>query len=131
MADADIQVELVAADRVVWSGDATMVLTRTTEGELGILANHVPVMAVLVPGTVEIRASGGDRVVAAVDGGFLSVANNRISILSASAQLSDEIDVEQARRDAESDAAGDDDDNDDEELKRFGEARVRAVELAS
>jgi F-type H+-transporting ATPase subunit epsilon len=130
MADAQLRVELVAADRMVWSGDATMIITRTMEGELGILANHIPVMAVLIDGTVEIRTSDGDRLVAAINGGFLSVANNRVSILSAGAQLSDEIDVDEARREVD-DARGSGDDDDAAEVVRFAEARIRAVELAS
>ncbi len=129
MADADLQVELVAADRVVWSGSATMIITRTMEGELGILANHIPVMAVLVDGTVEIRTSDGERKVAAINGGFLSVANNRVSILSADAQMSDEIDVDKARSEADESPDGDDDGA--AESARFAEARIRAVELAS
>ena len=79
---ADLQVELVAADRVVWSGRASMVLARTTEGDVGILRDHSPVLSVLVPGVIEIDPEEGDRVVAAVDGGFLSVAANRVSILA-------------------------------------------------
>ena len=71
MAD-DLHLELVSADRVVWSGEAKMVLTRTTEGELGVMAHHTPLMGVLVPGTVEVRAVEGADLVAAVDGGFLS-----------------------------------------------------------
>jgi F-type H+-transporting ATPase subunit epsilon len=131
MADTDLQVELVAADRVVWSGEATMIITRTMEGELGILANHIPVMAVLVDGTVEIRTSDGERKVAAINGGFLSVANNRVSILSADAQLSDDIDADQARRDVDNADGSADEDSDDANTVRFAQARIRAVELAS
>ena len=107
MADNDqLQVELVAADRTVWSGQATMVIARTTEGDVGVLRNHAPLLSLLVPGVVEISAVEGDDQVAAVDGGFLSVANNRVSILSEHAVLSHEIDVEQARADLEA-AEGD------------------------
>jgi hypothetical protein len=57
VSDSDLHVELVAADRVVWSGDATIVIARTTEGEVGILANHAPLMSLMVPGVVEVRAA--------------------------------------------------------------------------
>ena len=120
-----LQVELVAADRTVWSGQASMVVARTTEGDVGVLRNHAPLLSLLVPGVVEISAVEGDKQVAAVDGGFLSVANNRVSILSEHAVLSHEIDVEQAR--AELEAAEADGEDSDERAKR-AEARLRAAE---
>jgi F-type H+-transporting ATPase subunit epsilon len=105
------QLELVSADRVVWSGEATMVITRTIEGEVGILANHAPLLGVLAPGTVEIRPADGPTMVAAVDGGFLSVANNRISVLAERAAMADTIDLSEAQRnlDAVRSEGGDDD----------------------
>ncbi|CAN5474314.1 F0F1 ATP synthase subunit epsilon [soil metagenome] len=125
-----LQVELVAADRVVWSGEADSVIARTTEGDIGILADHAPILSLLVEGVVEVRTQSGDRVVAAVDAGFLSVAQNRVSLLAEDAQLSNEIDVEKARQQAErARSAGDDDDQ--VEAARRAEARVRAVERAS
>jgi F-type H+-transporting ATPase subunit epsilon len=101
MADDDLKVELVAADRVVWSGEATMVIARTTDGEVGLLKNHAPVLSVLVQSAVEVVTLEDERMYAVVDGGFLSVANNRVSILAEHAELSNEIDMEQARRDLE------------------------------
>ena len=97
MADSDtgqIEVELVAADRTEWSGQATMEIARTTEGDVGVLRNHAPLLSLLVDGVVEITPVEGDGLVAAVDGGFLSVANNRVSILAEHAVLGHEIDVE-------------------------------------
>jgi F-type H+-transporting ATPase subunit epsilon len=99
MAD-QLQVELVSADRVVWSGEATMLTARTTDGEIGVLRNHAPVLSVLLPSSVQIDAGDG-RVYAVIDGGFLSVANNRISVLAEHAQLANEVDLEGARRDLE------------------------------
>jgi len=98
MADL-LQLELVSADRVVWSGEASMVLARTTDGEIGVLANHTPVLSVLLPSAVEITEADGGRQYAVIDGGFLSVANNRISVLAEHAQLAAEVDLEAARRD--------------------------------
>lgn len=128
MADASLQIEMVSADRMVWSGEGSMVIARTTEGDLGILANHAPMLAVLVEGVVEVRTGGGDDVTAVVNGGFLSVANNRVSILSENAELSSEIDVEAARRDLEAAAGRGDSDEADESLRRHAEARLRAAE---
>ena len=65
MADA-LKVELVAADRTVWSGEATMVIARTTEGELGVLPGHAPLLGELAGGgVVTIRTDSGDDVVVA------------------------------------------------------------------
>ncbi|OIQ71033.1 ATP synthase epsilon chain [mine drainage metagenome] len=92
-----LAVELVSAERRVWSGEASMVLARTTEGELGILPNHAPLLGVLVNGVVTIRVADGTVQTAAVHGGFLSVANNRVSILAEVAELGSEIDRDRAR----------------------------------
>lgn len=131
MSDAALQVELVAADRLVWSGQATMVVARTTEGDLGILPGHAPLLSVLVPGVVDVTTAEGESWVAAVEDGFLSVADNRISILSERVEMSHEIDLEKARHDLErAHAAGELDDAAVAAL-RSAEARVRAAEKAS
>jgi F-type H+-transporting ATPase subunit epsilon len=101
VSDDLMQVELVAADRLVWSGEAKMVIARTTEGDVGILPNHAPVLSLMVHGIVDVTTSDDETWVAAVDAGFLSVANNRISILSEHAEMSHDIDLEKARADAE------------------------------
>ncbi len=129
MADDQLQVELVAADRTVWSGQATMVIARTAEGDIGVLRNHTPVLSLLVPGVVEIDPVDGERMRAAVDGGFVSVANNRVSILSEHAALADEIDVDEARSELEA-AQGDEGDDANDRVRR-AEARIRAVERSS
>lgn len=95
---SELQVELVAADRKVWSGPATMVVARTPDGDIGVLPGHEPVLTVLSGGSVTIRTADGD-VEAAVHGGFFSVSeNNRVSILAEAAELAPDIDVERARR---------------------------------
>ncbi len=131
MADNDqLQVELVAADRTVWSGQATMVVAKTAEGDIGVLRDHMPVLSLLVDGVVEITPVDGEKLFAAVDGGFLSVAHNRVSVLSQYAALSHEIDVEAARSELEA-AGADPDSADSAEQARRAEARIRAVERAS
>ena len=89
MADKLMHVELVAADRLVWSGEASMVIARTTEGDVGILPNHAPMLSLMVDGVVDVTTAEGETWIAAVDAGFLSVANNRISILAEHAEMSD------------------------------------------
>ena len=87
MSDDTLQVELVAADRLVWSGEATVVNARTAGGEIGILANHMPILSLLAAGVVEVETPDGESWVAAVDEGFLSVAGNRVSILASHAEM--------------------------------------------
>ncbi len=125
-----MQVELVAADRLVWSGEATMVIARTTEGDVGILPDHSPMLSLMVDGVVDVTTSAGETWVAAVDAGFLSVAGNRISILSEHAQMSHEVNLEAARADLErARAAGELDDAAEENAARaWAEARIRAAE---
>jgi F-type H+-transporting ATPase subunit epsilon len=133
VSDDLLQVELVAADRLVWSGEATMVIARTTEGDVGILPHHAPTLSLMVDGVVDVQTSEGETWVAAVDAGFLSVANNRISILSEHAEMSHEIDLEKARADLErARTAGEyESEAEAEEAVRRAEARIRAVERAS
>jgi F-type H+-transporting ATPase subunit epsilon len=91
-------VQLVAVERRLWSGTATSVVAQTTEGEIGILPGHEPMLGQLVEGgVVRIRTAEGDLVTAAVHGGFLSVTGAAVSVLAEAAELADEIDVEQAR----------------------------------
>ena len=130
MADNTMQVELVAADRLVWSGQATMVIARTTEGDVGILPNHAPMLSVMVDGIVDVRTADNETWVAAVDAGFLSVAANRISILAEHAEMSHDIDLEKARADLDrAHEAGENDDEAAEKAARaWAEARIRAAE---
>ncbi|NEM05205.1 MULTISPECIES: F0F1 ATP synthase subunit epsilon [Geodermatophilus] len=95
---ATLQVELVAVERTIWSGEASMVIARTTEGEIGVLPSHAPLLGELAPGgVVTIRTTEGQDVVAAAHGGFLSVTPQGVSILAETAEIASEIDVERAR----------------------------------
>ena len=94
-----LHVALVVPDRELWSGDATNVIAKTTEGDIGVLTGHSPVFGVLAEGSlVEIVSGDETRVRAAVSGGFLSVADDKVSILAAQAQLGPEVDADQAQR---------------------------------
>jgi F-type H+-transporting ATPase subunit epsilon len=133
VSDDLMQVELVAADRLVWSGEAKMVIARTTEGDVGILPHHAPVLSLMVHGIVDVTTSDDETWVAAVDAGFLSVANNRISILAEHAEMSHDIDLEKARADfdrCKSEGANDEEARQKAEAA-WAEARVRAAERAS
>ena len=128
MSDRTLHVEVVAADRLVWSGEATAVNGRTASGEIGILADHSPVLSLLDSGAVEVQTVDGETVTAAVDDGFISVANNRVSILASHAELAEDIDLSAAR--SELDSARGDDGRSPTEMRRL-EARVKVAEKVS
>ena len=116
---AEIAVELVAVERMLWSGQASIVTAQTTEGEIGVLPGHEPMLGQLVDnGVVVIRPVDGDKLVAAVQGGFLSISEDKVTILAEFAVWVDEIDVAEAEAAAASE---------DAETKALGEAELRAV----
>jgi len=93
-----MQVELVSVERPIWSGEATAVYARTTEGEIGVLAGHAPLLGALAPGwLVRILQADGAEQRVAVHGGFLSVRADGVSVLAEMAENADEIDVARAR----------------------------------
>jgi F-type H+-transporting ATPase subunit epsilon len=107
-----LTVELVSAERKVWSGEAGFVVALTLDGEIGILPGLVPTLGVLAEGFT-VRVSGGDAgdgIEAAVHGGFLSVSDDYVAILAEVAELSTEIDVARARAALERANATNDDD---------------------
>ena len=118
---SELQVELVSAERLLWSGAASMVIARTVDGDIGVLPGHSPVLALLAGGEVTVRTNDGD-VRAAVHGGFLSVADDRVSVLAEVAELADEIDLARAQRALDVAAA-----NADNKAEDLGE--LRAAEM--
>jgi F-type H+-transporting ATPase subunit epsilon len=124
-----LEVALVAAERVVWEGQATIVIARTTDGDVGILPGHAPLLGLLQGGTVQVRTVDGEFLVAAAPDGFISVANDRVSILAENAELGHDIDLEDARLE-QALATGTASESDADEV-RAAEARVRAAETAS
>jgi F-type H+-transporting ATPase subunit epsilon len=127
-----MQVEVVSADRVIWSGESTNVIAKTTDGEIGILPGHAPVLAVLQPSAVVIFCEDGrKREVVAVDGGFVSVSQGRVSILSEYAKLADELSVGEAERElAEAQKRLDSGDGSEDDRKHFqrATAQLRAAQ---
>lgn len=120
---ADIEVEFVTVERRFWSGTATMVVAKTTEGEIGIQSGHEPLLGELdAGGTVTVYTDEGKKV-AAVQGGFLSVTANKVSILGETAEWSESIDRAEAER-ALSEAG------DDQQAAATARGRLRAVEKA-
>ena len=127
-----LHVELVSADRTVWSGDAAMIIARTLEGDIGVLRGHAPTLSLLSASVVEIQVAGTNQlVVVAVDGGFLSVANDRVSILAERVERAEDIEVSQARIDLEEAKRLLASNNEGEQRVRHAEARIRAAEKVS
>ena len=103
-----LHVELLLPDRSLWSGEAGMVIAKTIDGDIGILAGHAPLFGILSPGSlvrireVEGNETPGDAVRAAVRDGFLSVSGDRVSILASEGLLADDVDSTAARSDLDS-----------------------------
>jgi F-type H+-transporting ATPase subunit epsilon len=125
---ATLQVELVAVERTIWSGEARMVIARTTEGELGILPGHAPLLGQLAEGgVVTIRGAEGEDLVVAAHGGFVSVTERGVSILAETAEISSEIDVQRAREALSRAEAERDDDPEAAAAARRAQSRLRAA----
>ncbi len=81
-----IKVELVAVEEKIWSGEAEMLVARTTEGELGVLPGHAPLLGQLAePGQVRVKLAGGRELAYDVSGGFLSVTGEGVTVLAETA----------------------------------------------
>jgi len=125
-----MQIELVSPERILFSGEAIMVVARTLGGgDIAFLTGHAPFMGALDIFPIRIRMADDTDVVAAVHGGFISVQNDHVKILSDLAELQDQIDVDRARRAAEeAEAAVRQGDNDEAEVElRRANARLAAA----
>ena len=104
-----VQVRVVSVEASLFEGEADFLLCRGTEGELGILPRHSPLLTALKPGLLTVR-SGGDTQELFVGGGFLEILPDRVTVLADVAERADEIDeqaAEQARKRAEERLSGD------------------------
>ena len=129
-----LHVELLMPDRSLWSGEAGMVIAKTIDGDIGILAGRAPVFGILSPGSLvriqpEAGEESGEEVRAAVRDGFLSVNNDRVSILTSVGLLADDVEVTAARADldAASAEAGSASAAEESVEVRFARARLRAA----
>ena len=93
---APMKVEIITAERVVYSEDVDTLVAPGIEGELGILPHHAPLMTSLQPGEIRVRA-GNEETSMAVSGGFVEVMDNKVIILADSAERADEIDEARAQ----------------------------------
>jgi F-type H+-transporting ATPase subunit epsilon len=129
-------VELLMPDRSLWSGEAGMVIAKTIDGDIGILTGRAPVFGILSPGSVvriQPEAAGddqsGEEVRAAVRDGFLSVTDNRVSILASAGLLADDVEVSVAQADLDAAAAeaGSAAATEESVEVRYARARLRAA----
>jgi F-type H+-transporting ATPase subunit epsilon len=126
-----LRVDLVSPERILFSGEAEMVIARTAGGDIAFLAGHAPFLGALGIGAVRIQKVGGGEEQAAVHGGFVEVKDDRVIILSDVAELKSQIDVERARRaadEAERRARSEDDAEAEAALRR---ANVRLAVASS
>ena len=93
-----LTVDIVSPERVLYTGEGDMVVCRTSEGEIAFLPGHVPFLGALGIGVVRILLPQEGEQAAAVHGGFVEVANDRVIVLSDVAELAESIDVDRARR---------------------------------
>lgn len=132
MADV-LRVEVVSSTGIVWEGDARSVIVRTSEGDIGILPNHEPLLASLVPCAAEVLSTADTREVVAIDGGFVSVADNRVSLLSQFAKVAQEIDLVAAEHELAAAEKRINEGELDEETRHHylrAQAQVRAARMA-
>jgi F-type H+-transporting ATPase subunit epsilon len=137
-----LRVELVVPEGEVWAGQAGLVIAKTLDGDIGVLTGHTPVLGILAEGSlVRIRPESGSdgsagsdgngsEVVAAVNGGFFSVADDRVSILAREAQLGSEVDTSAARAaldEALQQAEGSESGNEEPADVRYYRALLRAA----
>lgn len=95
---SELNVSVVAVDRKIWVGAAKSIVAKTTEGEIGIMPGHEPMLSLLVDGLVRIETVDGDKVVVAVHGGFAALDSDNVRILAETAELSTDIDVDRAKK---------------------------------
>jgi F-type H+-transporting ATPase subunit epsilon len=134
-----LQVSLVVPEGEVWAGPAGMVIAKTRDGDIGVLTGHSPVLGIIVEGSL-VRilpeggadgAAGGAEVVAAVNGGFFSVADDRVSVLAREAQIGGDVDPSAIRAALEEalqnpDVSADGDDEESSQVRYF-RALLRAA----
>ena len=132
---ANLHVELLMPDRSLWSGEAGMVIAKTADGDIGVLPGHAPLFGILSAGSlVRIREIPGaesptDEVRAAVRDGFLSVTNDRVSILASTGELASDVDVPTAETELTdaTTAAGSASAAEESVEVKYARARLRAV----
>jgi F-type H+-transporting ATPase subunit epsilon len=134
MANDSLFVEVVSANARIWEGEALSVIARTTEGDIGVLPRHEPFLAALVPCAAEVLTKDGQREIIALDGGFISVSDNRVSLLAQYAKVAHEILIDEAEKElAIAERNLNEGDNDLETMQHYNRAsaQVKAARKAA
>lgn len=98
---ASFSLSIVTPEKVFFDGETAQIIVRTTEGDIGILANHTSLVADLPSGPLKVRMEDGSWRTAAVSTGLLKVGGNKVSILANAVEWADEIDLDWAKRSEE------------------------------
>jgi F-type H+-transporting ATPase subunit epsilon len=96
VAEKTFKLEIVAPDRIFYSGDAVMVELTTTEGEIGIYADHIPMTMIVAPGVLTITEPAGKKK-ASLIAGFMEIQQEKVTILAETAEWPEEIDLDRAK----------------------------------
>lgn len=92
-----VTVNIVTPDGPVYDSEVTMVIAKTTSGEIGVLAGHIPMVAPLAIGAVKLKKENGSTELVAISGGFIEVRPDKITILAPSAEEAADIDLARAK----------------------------------
>ncbi len=125
-----LNVELVSPERLLFEGEAKLVIARTSDGEIGFEPGHIPFVGTLLPAPVKVVSPDGDEQLIAVHSGFVEVANDQLTLLSDVSELAEDIDVDRARaalERADAALAADAEDGDAAAAKARATARLRAT----
>lgn len=98
---ASFSLSVITPEKVFFDGETTQIIVRTTDGDIGILANHTSLVADLPSGPLKVRQEDGSWRTAAISTGLLKVGGNKVSILANAVEWADEIDIEWAKRSEE------------------------------
>ena len=124
---AELIVNVVSAERALWSGSAKSVVAKTPEGEIGIMPGHEPVLALLVDSALRIEEADGTKMLVAVHGGFFSVDSNVVNVIAEIAELAEDIDLDRAKAALAAAQAANDEDT---SAVRRAETRVTVAGMA-
>lgn len=90
------KLQVISPDRIFFDGEADMIELKTTEGEMGIYKDHIPLTAILAPGILKIKSAGHETKEAALHDGFIEILGDKVTILAESCEWPDEIDINRA-----------------------------------
>lgn len=98
---APFQLTVITPEKTFFDGETTQIIVRTTEGDIGILANHTSLVASLPSGPLKVMQASGEYRLAAVSAGLIKVGGNKVNIFADAVEWADEIDIEWAKRSEE------------------------------